>query len=367
MIRLSKSDISKRERVSVENVLKKGYLGMGPEVISFEKELKKFFKNKVDIACVNTGTSALQLALQAAGIGRGDSVIVPTTTYVASFQAITATGAKPIPCDIDKKTGWIDIHQIEKHIRKNTKAIMPVHFASFIGEIESIYAIARKYKLRVIEDAAHAFGNFYKSKIYGLDGDIICFSFDGIKNITCGEGGAIVSKDKEIIEKIRNLRLLGIQKDTTLRVKKQRSWDFDVKDQGWRYHMSDIFAAIGRVQLSRIEEFRIKRNYIVNKYKTLLKNNKNISFLDIDYTGLVPHIFPVLVKKRNKLRTYLKEHLIETGLHYKPNHLLTFFREKRNKFPVSEFFFKNLITLPLHTKITYNQIKHICTKINEFY
>ena len=132
---------------------------------------------------------------------------------------------------------------------------MPVHFASFIGEIESIYAIARKYKLRVIEDAAHAFGNFYKSKIYGLDGDIICFSFDGIKNITCGEGGAIVSKDREVIEKIRNLRLLGIQKDSALRVKNQRSWDFDVKDQGWRYHMSDIFAAIGRVQLSRIEEF----------------------------------------------------------------------------------------------------------------
>ena len=143
--------------------------------------------------------------------------------------------------------------------------------------------------------------------------------------------------------------MLGIQKDSALRVKNQRSWDFDVKDQGWRYHMSDICAAIGRVQLSRIEEFRIKRNYIVKQYKSLL-NNKNISFLDIDYAGLVPHIFPILAKKRNKLRIYLKEHLIETGLHYKPNHLLTFFREKENKFPVSEFFFKNLITLPFTYK-----------------
>src|SRR5690606_32413952 len=131
------------------------------------------------------GTSALQLAIQACGIGAGDEVIIPSLTYVASFQAASATGATPIACDIDPTTGCIDVVDAEKRITPKTKAIMPVHYAGGFGDLEGVYDIAHRYGLRVIEDAAHSFGGYYKDKPVGAHGDIICFSFDGIKNITC--------------------------------------------------------------------------------------------------------------------------------------------------------------------------------------
>ena len=138
---------------------------------------------------------------------------------------------------------------------------MPVHYASNFSGIKKIYEIADKYKIRVVEDAAHSFGGTSNQGLVGSFGDIVCFSFDGIKNITSGEGGAIVTKDKDIYEKIKDIRLLGVVKDTEKRYAGERSWDFDVVDQGWRYHMSNIMASIGRVQLTRLDNFQSSNNY----------------------------------------------------------------------------------------------------------
>ena len=162
MIKVSKSSISNYEINSVKKVLKNQYLGMGPEVEKFEKHLKKFFKR--DVCCFNSGTAALQVAIQSCGLGKGDEILVPCITYVATYQAISATGAKPVLCDIDPKNLNIDLNNLKKKITKKTKAIIPVHFSGHPCNLDEIYAFSKKMKIKVIEDSAHAFGSMYKGK-----------------------------------------------------------------------------------------------------------------------------------------------------------------------------------------------------------
>ena len=184
-------------------VLEREYLGMGTEVQQFEEALLEFFGRPA--VCTVNGTAALHLALQACGINQVDEVLVPSLTYIASFQAISATGAKPVACDIDSKTFLLDLSDAEKRISSKTKAIMPVHYTGGVGDLDAVYNFAEKYSLRVIEDAAHAFGTKYKKKRVGSFGDVACFSFDGIKTITSGEGGCIITEDLEILRKATSL------------------------------------------------------------------------------------------------------------------------------------------------------------------
>ena len=176
-------------------VLDREYLGMGTEVQQFEEALSEYFGRSA--VCVVNGTAALHLALQACEISQGDEVLVPSLTYLASFQAISATGAKPVACDIDPEIFLLDLSDTEKRITARTKAIMPVHYTGGVGDLDAVYEFANKYNIRVIEDAAHAFGTTYKDRRIGSFGDVACFSFDGIKNITSGEGGAIVTANNQ--------------------------------------------------------------------------------------------------------------------------------------------------------------------------
>ncbi len=209
MIRLSKSSIGPLEKEYVMSVLDKEYLGMGAEVGKFEAELTEYFGRPA--VCVANGTAALQLAIQALHIGPGDEVLVPSLTYVASYQAITANGATAVPVDLNPATLLIDIKDIEKKITANTKAIMPVHYASNTKDLDAIYSLAEARGLRVIEDAAQSMGSTHHGKKVGSFGDVACFSFDGIKNMTSGEGGCVVSSDPEVIQRVSDLRLgIGI-------------------------------------------------------------------------------------------------------------------------------------------------------------
>jgi len=362
VIRLSKSVIGDAEKQAVMGVLDREYLGMGKEVKEFETELSRFFSRPA--VCVNTGTAALHLALQALGIGKGDEVLVQSLTYVASFQAISATGARPIPCDIDPDTITIDIHDAKKHFTKRTKAIMPVHYSGGMGALDEIYAFAENNDLRVVEDACHAFGGFYKEKKVGSFGDISCFSFDGIKNITSGEGGAVVTKDESILQKVRDARLLGVEKDTENRYKGERSWDFDVHHQGWRYHMSNIMAAIGIEQLKKFPESSIKRRSLANRYRSNLRTADSIELLKLDFDSIVPHIFVIKIKSpdREKIREKLLEKGIQTGIHYLPNHFLSMYRSEM-ELPVTEHVYPRLLSLPLHPDLKESDIDYICEQL----
>lgn len=367
-IRVSKSVVGLKEAVALRDiVLKDGYLGMGKEVRLFEDELCKFFGGS-ETVCVNSGTAALHLALMAV-VKPGDEVLVPSFTFVSSFQAITAAGAKPVACDIAPDTLLIDLKDAARRLTKKTRVIMPVHYSGGVGDLKSVYAFAKKHRLRVIEDAAHAFGTTYYGRRIGGFGDIVCFSFDGIKNITSGEGGAIVSSDKKVNTFVKDARLLGVCKDTDKRYSGERSWEFEVLHQGYRYHMSNLFAAIGRVQLRKFPEFARTRRSLARNYQKKLAGIAGIGLLQRDYATIVPHIFPVLVEngRRDLLRAFLQQKGIETGIHYYPNHLLKFFAKKNVRLPVTESVYSRILSLPLHPALTSVEQNRVITAIREFF
>jgi dTDP-4-amino-4,6-dideoxygalactose transaminase len=358
IIRLSKSCIGEAEKLAVMGVLDREFLGMGAEVQQFEQALVAFFGRPV--VCVVNGTTAIQLALQACGIGPGDEVLVQSLTYVASFQAISATGARPVACDIDPSTLTIDWRDAEKRMTSKTKAVIPVHYGGGVGALDEIYEFARKNGLRVIEDAAHAFGTSYQGKRVGGFGDIACFSFDGIKNITCGEGGCVVTDDLEVLRKVQDARLLGVEKDTEKRYSGQRSWMFNVTAQGWRYHMSNIMASIGLEQLKRFNLMAEKRMQLAQIYDDILNNNLYYKPLSHDYTTVVPHIYVVRINKiinRDELKNKLEERGIQTGFHYQPNHDLSYYsRDDIAPLLVTDNVFSELLTLPLHPDLSEEDI-----------
>lgn len=367
LIRLSKSHLGEEEKQAVIRVLDCDFLGMGEKVGEFENALTSFFDRKV--VCVTNGTAALQLALEACNIGTGDEVLVQSLTYVSSFQAISATGARPVACDVDPISLTLDVNDLEKRLTRKTKAIMPVHYSGGVGELDKIYEFANEHGLRVIEDAAHAFGTEFKGSKVGTFGDISCFSFDGIKNITSGEGGCIVTDDQEIISKAQDARLLGVQKDSDKRYEGKRSWDFNVSAQGWRYHMSNIMAAIGLVQLEKYQELSRKRKSLAMHYDKLFLNNKIISTIPHNYSEVVPHIYVVQVlglKNRNLLREKMLKLGIQTGIHYQPNHLLNFFKEdKMPLLPVTERVFPMLLSLPLHPGLCEKDLNYVSKAITQ--
>lgn len=364
VIRLSKSVIGEAEKQAVMGVLDREYFGMGKEVQEFENLLSGFFTRPT--VCVNTGTAALHLALQSIGVGHGDEVLVQSITYVASFQAISAMGARPIPCEVDADTITIDVEDAEKRLTDRTKAIMPVHYAGGMGELDEVYKLAKDNDLRVVEDACHAFGGYYKGKRVGSFGDISCFSFDGIKNITAGEGGAIVTDDESVLQKVRDARLLGVEKDTDKRYKGERSWDFDVRHQGWRYHMSNIMAAIGIEQFKRLDELAARRRQLAKLYHNKLGSISSIGLLHQDFDSIVPHIFVIKLKNgdRDKIRKRLLEKGIQTGVHYQPNHFLSMYNPDGDvSLPVTEKLYPELLSLPLHPDLKDSDIDYICAQL----
>lgn len=364
-IRLSKSCLSQEEKEAVIGVLDREFLGMGTEVQRFEEELSHYFGRPA--LCVVNGTAALHLALQSAGIGVGDEVLVPSLTYVASFQAIAACGARPVSCDVLPHTLTIDWRDAERRLTERTRAVMPVHYAGGVGDLDGVFLFAGHHGLRVVEDAAHAFGSRYRDRLIGGFGDVTCFSFDGIKNITSGEGGCLVSEDRQLLQHVQDSRLLGVERDTERRFAGERSWEFDVSIQGWRYHMSNLMAAIGLRQLHRREFLASIRQARAERYRQLLAPHGGIGLLEQDYGAIVPHIFPIVLPRnidRDRLRHNLQAMGIQTGVHYQPNHWLTMFKDHQaDPLPVTDAIAKRLLSLPLHPDLTEEDVDYVCASL----
>lgn len=361
-IRLSKSCIGQEEIDAVTDVLKREYLGMGQDVNRFENELTEFFGRNVTL--VNTGTAALHLAVQGAGIKNGDEVLVQSLTYVACFHAICATGGIPIACEVRKDNLTIDLEDAERKVTAKTKAIMPIHYAGNPGDLDAIYEFAKKHNLRVIEDASHAFGTTYKGRRIGSFGDICCISMDGIKNITSGEGGMIITDDPICQKVVKDARLLSVQNDTDSRFKGTRTWVFDVDQPGWRYHMSNIMAAIGYTQLQKFPKFKQIRQSLGKIYQNELANVKGIKIIPCSYDEVVPHIFVVRIinGRRDEVKQYLNDNGVATGIHYRPNHLLSLFAGNQDNTTLirTDEIYEQLITLPLHADMTGEDVRYVC-------
>ena len=369
MIKVSQPTVGEEEVKAVREAFSLGYFGLGSKVIEFEEEVKKYLGVE-HVVAVNTGSSALHLAVDTLGIGKGDEVIVPSLTFVACFQAVSATGATPIPCDVYPGTLLIDIEDVERKITSNTRAIMPVHYTGNPCNMDALLEISKRRGIRIIEDAAHAFGSLYNGKLIGSFGDITCFSFDSIKTITCGEGGAIVCRDWDTAEKMRQKRLLGIDRKSHASTSwKERSWFYEVSTQGFRYHMSNINAAIGLAQLKKLPSFIKRRREICKMYDSALAKISGIERLRINYDNITPFIYVICVKegRRNDLQGYLKDLDIESGINYVPNHLHPFFRRDGVSLPETERAFSEILNIPLHCNMTDADVSKVIEGITAYF
>lgn len=346
----------------ITNCLKTGWISSaGSYVIKFEEEFSKFCNARYGIACSN-GTAALHLALVALGIGNQDEVIIPVFTFIATANAVTYTGAKPVFVDCRRDTWNIDTEKIQEKITKKTKAIIPVHLYGEPVDMEPILKIAKEYNLYIIEDACESHGAKYNGKMVGTLGDIGCFSFFGNKIITTGEGGMIVTNDEKIAEKIRILRDHGMAKD--------KKYYHPVI--GFNYRMTNLQAAIGVAQLERIDEILQKKKRINNLYNSLLDDVKAIIFqAHNEKSESVCWLYSVLIDEktskisRDELIHKLKEVNIDTRPFFYPIHLMPPYKTK-GKFKVAEGISKQGINLPSGVNLTTKDIERIVSKIKDF-
>ena len=368
MIPVSKPSIGIQELNGIKPVFNSSWLGMGETTYKFEEKIRSYIGAK-NIVSTNTGTNAIHLALDAYGIGEGDEVIVPSITYAASIQAILFTGAKPVFCESKIEDLSINIKDVKTRITKQTKAIMPVHYCGKSCDMDELLEIANLYGITIIEDAAHAFGSKYKNNYIGSFGHATCFSFDPIKVITCGEGGAVATQNDNIAKIMRRKRILGINKETWFRYKNKRQRTYDVTEKGYRYHMPNFCAAIGIEQLKKIETFIKKRRQICIEYDQNFKKLNTLEILDIDYSQAVPFIYIVRLKKnlRSKFIEFLKQNNIDTGIHYIPNHCHSYFNNfARGSLPIAEKIGEQIITIPLFADMTKSQVQTVIDSVLKF-
>lgn len=367
MLPVSRPSIGSEELEEVKKVFDTGWLGLGSTVFEFETKVKEYVGAR-NVVAVNTGTSALHIALDGFGIGEGSEVIVPSLTFCADIQAITALGAVPVFCEIDPKTLNMDPDDVKKRITPKTKAIMPVHYCGNSCDMDTLLGFGKEYGLTIVEDAAHAFGSSYKGKKIGSFGDVACFSFDPIKNLTCGEGGAVVLPDDDIAEEIRRKRILGIDKDTWHRYRNERSWFYEVTTQGYRYHMSNINAAIGLAQFKKLDGFIAKKRRIVEQYNEHFRKLRGVELLDINLKETAPftYIIKILNNRRDEAMEFLKTKGVGTGVHYIANHIQPFFSHYIAPLPATDKVWKEILTLPLYYDMSEADVEQVIRGVAEF-
>ena len=354
--------IKKEIDTAINNVLKSGNFIGGKEVEKLEQEIAKFCKAKYTVG-VNSGTDALFLSLVALGIGRGDEVITSPFTFIATGEIITNTGAKPVFVDIEPGSFNIDPFKIEKAITQKTKAIIPVHLFGQMADMDIIMRIARRYNLKVIEDAAQAIGAEYKGKKAGTWGDLGCFSFFPSKNLGAyGDGGMVITNNKKLAEKIHLLRNHGSDPKN-----KYRNLILGINSR-----LDAIQAAILRIKLRHLKEWNKQRQRIAKYYNQKLKKVR-----DIDIPKILPnrthifHQYTIRTKSRDKLSNFLKKQGIETKIYYPiPLHLQPAFKflgHKKGNFPEAEKASKEALSLPIFPELTKTEQEFIVKKIKSFY
>lgn len=357
-------NIGKEEISDVNKVLASIFLTTGPATLKFEKKFAEYLNCKFVVG-VSSCTAALFLSLKAYNIGPGDEVITTPMTFIATPNSIIQAGATPVFVDIEESTANIDANLIENAITKKTKAIMPVHLYGQMCDMKKIRKIADKYKLIVIEDAAHAIEAKRDGVRVGQLGDAACYSFYATKNITCGEGGAISTNNEKIADKLKKLRMHGMNKGAADRYTgKYVHWDMEIF--GYKSNMDDIHAALLLNQLKKIDKFCEKREKISQLYEKAFKDNNNIKLLKIVQNSKSSrHLFTIQVapEKRDEILHKLQNLNVGVAVNYRAVHLLKYYREKfrykDDSFPIAEQIGNSTITLPLYPKLKKKEIDYI--------
>ena len=348
-----------------------GWLGMGASTREFEERIAEYLGLAGrHVVTTNTGTSALHIALLAAGVGPGSEVITPSFNYVADHQAVRMTGADVVMCDIRDDNLGIDADKAEALITERTRAIIPLHFAGIPCDMEGVYRIARKHGLRVVEDAMHAFGTRVADGLIGSFGDITCFSFDPVKIITSIDGGCVIVNSDEEQQRLQHMRLLGVDKDTTERYKNKRAWEYDVVSQGFRYHLTNIMASIGISQIKRVDEFIQTRRKVCQAYSAAFAGLGGVSVPASDFSAVSPFIYSLRVHdgRREALIAHLDRKQVDTGIHFIPVHRHSYFSDARcGDMSVTECVVDEVLTLPLHSNMNPDHVERVIDAISEFF
>lgn len=343
---------------AISRVVERQYFILGDELQKFEESFAQYLGIKY-VCGVNSGTDALILALKLLGIGKGDEVITPTLSFVATTLTITEVGAKPVFVDSDPETYLIDVSKIEEKINKNTKAILPVHLYGNPCDMEKIMMIAKKYSLKVIEDACQAHGSSINGKKVGTFGDIGVFSFYPGKNLGAyGDGGAMCTNDEELFKKMKMIRNYG------------QEVKYHHKEIGVNSRLDEIQAAILSVKLKHLDQWNKKRNLVADWYRKYLDPKIKIQKI-IDGNFSCYHVFVVEVENRDKIMVELKNNGIQTLIHYPiPIHLQECYRDLEYKigdFPIAEKVTSRILSLPMYAELCEDEVKYVCSLVSDFY
>ncbi len=350
-ISLFKPNYNEREAEAVCEVLRSGWIGLGPKTAEFERRFAKRVGAKYAIA-LNSCTMALEIALRLLDIGPGDDVIVPAMTFVATGHAVVSCGATPVFCDVRPDTLTIDWDDAFRRVTKRTKAIMPVLYAGQVIECPDT-------NIPLVYDCAHASGSGIEA-----NGKLCCWSFHAVKNLACGDGGMLTTDDEAFSNRARRLCWHGIDKGTWDRSGPQRyTWEYECSEVGYKAHMNDITAALGLVQLDKLSQMQQRRLSIAAQYYEQIGA--------VVETPLTPpghgcHLYVIRTERRNELADYLAERGITTGVHYKPIHLYPCY-DDQPRLPVAEREWQRILSLPMHTGLTDVEVEVICDEIKRFF
>lgn len=368
----SRPAIGDEEIKAVEDVLRSGWITTGPQNHQLEQDFCEKFGSKHAIA-ICSATAGMHVVLMAMGIGVGDEVITPSQTWVSTMNIITLLGAKPVMIDVNRDTLMVSAEDVKKAITPRTKAIIPVHYAGAPCDLDALRKVAQDAGIPLIEDAAHAIGTRYKNEWIGEKGTSI-FSFHAIKNVTCAEGGLVVTDNDELANRVRCLKFHGLGVDAFDRQIQGRKPQAEVVEPGYKYNLSDIHAAIAVVQLRRLDEMNAKRAELVALYREKLKNSP-LEMLSVpEYSHLhANHLFMVRVDKKNcgidrdAFMEKLKQKDIGTGLHFRAAHTQKYYREcyPSLSLPQSEWNSATLCSLPLFPDMSNEDVIRVVDAINE--
>ena len=337
-----------------------GFIGQGPKVDEFELALSEYFHNK-HIVTVNSGTSALQLALRLANVGYGDEVISTPMTCTASNMPILAAGAKIVWADVDPVTGLISKESIAEKITSKTKAIIMVHFGGIPCDIDGINKLAKEHDIKTIEDGAHAMGSEYNGQKIGNHSDFVMFSLQAIKHITTVDGGLLLCQSKKDYERAKLLRWYGIDRDTP---RKDFRCEENIVEYGYKFHMNDICATIGIEQLKYVKGIVKKHADHATRYDTELSNTENVKLIPKNENNFSSSwLYTIHVKNRDEFMDYMNNNLITTSKVHERNDLHDAFSDSRIDLPGLSKFCETQISIPVGWWLTEEQVTYIIQKI----
>lgn len=365
--------LGQEEIDEVVDTLKSGWITNGPKTKKFSEKIKAYLNCRNAIP-VGSCTFGLHLSLRALGIKEGDEVITTPFTFLATVNSILYQRATPVFVDIMKENYNIDPNKIEEKITEKTKAIIPVHHSGNPCDMDKIMKIADENNLLVIEDAAHSIGAEYKGKKLGLIGNVGCYSFYPTKSMTTSEGGAVVTNDDSLAEKIELLSFNGADRNAWKRESSKGSWYYEILDLGYKYYMTDVQAAIGLHQLDKLDEFIRIREKCARLYNKLFSDVPEVSIPKVvDDCKPARHLYPIIIDTeslkigRDEFMIKLKDMGVGSSVHFIPMHMQPYYKKRfgfnDNDYPNSKWVFERIISIPLHAKMNDEDVIDVVEKI----